>query len=105
MTAFNAAYSARRGWFVWWGTKAIQPTPCPMDPGGRVGARRLADALNRVYAPEPEPVEVFSYGADEHHFADGSPRPDAWEWFEAQRAEAWRRICNRTHAQQREPNV
>ena len=95
MTAFNAAYSARRGWFVWWGTKAIQPTPCPMDPDGRASARRLADALNRVYARGAECIEVFTHGADTHHFADGSPRPDARDWFDAQRAEAVARLTER----------
>lgn len=86
---FSIKYDALRAQYVVErGEVRVVPTASAQDPLAYVKARKLAEALNRVYA-EPE---AFTHGADEHHFADGSPRSEAREWFEAQRAEVVRKL-------------
>ena len=90
--AFTMRYSAARvQYVVWRGEIEIVPTAHFGDPMAFKKAQDLARALNRVYADEAE-AERFTFGADEHHFADGSPRPGARDWFEAQRAAAFARL-------------
>lgn len=60
-----------------------------MTPDDIVDAYRESQGAD---APVVDDDAHYTHGADEHHYADGSPRPEARDWFEAQRAAVLARL-------------